>query len=104
VNAVDKDRLAARVEEVAHLIASHGGTLSITDVSSDGEVTVRFGGLCTACPLKPLTLAATIRPALLELEGVSRVEAVGVRLSRHAQSALAGAGVPGWPPTQATSE
>jgi Fe-S cluster biogenesis protein NfuA len=93
----DPDRLNARLQAVNHLMASHAGTLELQHVTPDGAVTVRFGGLCTACPMKAMTLAATIRPALLDIEGVTRVDAVGVRVSRDAERRLAATAAPGWP-------
>jgi Fe-S cluster biogenesis protein NfuA len=89
--------LTARLRAVNHVMASHAGTLELVDVTHDGQATVRFGGLCTACPMKAMTLAATIRPALLDIDGVTRVEAIGVRVSPEAEQALAATAAPGWP-------
>jgi Fe-S cluster biogenesis protein NfuA len=86
---VDHSELSRRVTLVRRLMSSHFGAIDVTDVSS-GTVKVRFTGMCVACPLRPMTLAATIRPALLEVAGVERVEMVGGRLSEEAEARLAG--------------
>ena len=52
---------------------------------------LRFTGMCTGCHLRPLTTASTIRPALLELEGVEAVEIEGSRISAEAEARLAAA-------------
>jgi hypothetical protein len=46
---------------------------------------------CTGCPLRPVTTASTIRPALLELDGVTAVEIEGSRISAEAEARIAAA-------------
>jgi Fe-S cluster biogenesis protein NfuA len=70
-------------------LAGHFGSIEIVDVSVDGTVRIRFLGMCTHCPLRPVTLAATVRRALLEVKGITRVEAIGVRISAEAEERLA---------------
>ena len=64
------------------------------DVAGDGRVAVRFTGMCTGCPMRPLTTAATVRPVLLELDGVTAVSVEGSRISEEAELRLASALAP----------
>jgi hypothetical protein len=45
--------------------------------------------MCTGCPLRPVTFAGLVKPALLEIDGVQSVHAEGGRMSRHAEERLA---------------
>lgn len=74
-------------------LRSHAGGLRLMGVSSSGVARVRFTGMCTGCPYRPLTMAHTIRPALMGLPGVRGVEAEGARISAEAEARL-GALVP----------
>jgi len=78
----------ARVGEVARALRAHAGGLELRSVSAGGVVRVRFVGACAGCPLRPLTLAATVRPRLGELPGVTGVEDEGGRISLEAQERL----------------
>ena len=73
--------------------AAHGGavTPSVPGALVDGEGTarVRFTGACAGCWGRAACLEVSVRPALLGVPGVRRVEAVGVRLSRAAQERVA---------------
>jgi Fe-S cluster biogenesis protein NfuA len=84
-----REALNARIAEINALMRAHAGGVELVDVSVDGAVSVRFAGKCTGCELRPLTLAGTVRPALLALDGVNRVMAVGVRISEEAEQRLA---------------
>ena len=77
-----------RVRELSALLAAHAGGLELAE-AADSAVTVRFTGMCTGCPARPLTLAATVRPALLAVEGVTSVAAEGSRISEEAEHRLA---------------
>lgn len=87
--------IEARVAELSARIAAHAGGLELDHVAADGTVTVRFTGMCTGCPYRPLTMAGTVRPALLAIDGVTRVEAVGSRISEEAERRLNDLGVGG---------
>lgn len=87
---VDRAALDRRIYAASHLMAAHGGKLQLDDISDDGVVRVRFMGLCTACPLRPLTFGRIVRPALADVDGVTAVEAVGVRMSEEAERRLLG--------------
>jgi Fe-S cluster biogenesis protein NfuA len=81
--------VAAVVAELSHRITAHAGGLELDGVAPDGTVRVRFTGLCTGCPYRPLTMAGTVRPALLQVQGVTAVEAAGSRISAEAEARLA---------------
>jgi Fe-S cluster biogenesis protein NfuA len=90
-----------RLEELRPALDAHAGGVELVEVDR-GVVRLRFTGMCTGCPLRPLTTASTIRPALLSLEGVEAVEIEGSRISAEAEARLAAAfaGVErsqGWP-------
>jgi Fe-S cluster biogenesis protein NfuA len=89
MTAIDTVELERRVRAVSGLLGWHMDSLELASVSADGTVTVRFLGACTGCPLKPVTMAATVRKMLAGVEGVERVEAVGVHLSPEAELSLA---------------
>ena len=78
-----------RLAEIAPAIRAHGGDVELIDVSPGGVVTVRFAGMCTGCPFRPLTMAGTVRPALASVGGVTAVEASGTRISRESEERLA---------------
>lgn len=84
-----RSEVAARVAELSHRITAHAGGLELAGVTANGAVTVRFTGLCTGCTYRPLTMAGTVRPALLQIEGVTSVEATGSRISTEAEARLA---------------
>jgi Fe-S cluster biogenesis protein NfuA len=82
------DAIADRVEMLSYFLGQHAGGLELEDIAEDGRVTVRYTGMCTGCLYRPVTMAATIRPALLEITGVTGVEAVGSRLNDEASRKL----------------
>ena len=84
-----REGVADLVSSLSSVLHSHAGGLELVDLDDDGDVTVRFTGMCTGCPLRPVTFTGVIKPALLQLEGVESVHAEGGRLSRHAEARLA---------------
>ena len=79
-----EDRVEAVVREaIVPLLRVHGGGAELVAVE-DGTVRLRYTDACTACRLRPLTMVAAIRPRLLALDGVERVEVDGVRISQAA--------------------
>ena len=82
--------IAELVGSLSAALHSHAGGLELVDHGDDGDVTVRFTGMCTGCPLRPVTFTGVVKPALLQLEGVESVHAEGGRLSRQAEERLAG--------------
>jgi Fe-S cluster biogenesis protein NfuA len=89
--AAIEDKLDAFVRP---MLQTHGGDLTLVAVHN-GEVVLRFEGACVGCPLRPITLAVTIEPALRSVEGVEAVNVEDVRLptsvARRVATMLAGA-------------
>jgi len=85
--------VAARVAEIDRLLAAHAGGLELRAVH-DGEVHVAYTGMCTGCPLRPLTTSATVRPALTALPEVTSVHVAGGRVSEEAERRIAAALAP----------
>ena len=79
-----------RLEALRPALAAHAGGVELVG-HEGGVVTLRYTGMCTGCHLRPLTTASTIRPALLELEGVTAVEIEGSRISAEAEARLTAA-------------
>jgi Fe-S cluster biogenesis protein NfuA len=86
--AVDRDRLAARIDQVSTVMGAHAGAIELLGVSDTGAVRVRFTGMCAGCLFRPLTMKGTVEPALLEVPGVTAVEAAGTRISEEAASRM----------------
>jgi Fe-S cluster biogenesis protein NfuA len=80
-----------RVAVLDRLLHAHAGGLELRGVASNGVVSVRYTGMCTGCPLRPLTTAATVRPALLDLPEVRDVVVSGGRTSDEADRRIAAA-------------
>jgi Fe-S cluster biogenesis protein NfuA len=86
---IDQAALDARLEQLNAYIAMHAGGVEVEHASASGDVLVRFTGMCTGCLYREATMAATVRPALLEIDGVSSVQAAGGRVSAAASARLA---------------
>jgi Fe-S cluster biogenesis protein NfuA len=72
------------VAALSELMGVHGGGLELVQLSQTGVAKVRFTGMCQGCIFRPLTMAATIRPILLQVESIVGVEADGARISDEA--------------------
>lgn len=81
--------LNMRVERVSEILKAHAGGVEVSRVEDDGELVLRFTGMCTGCPLRPVTLSGLVRPALLAVDGINSVSAEGVRISAEAEARLA---------------
>ena len=86
-------QLESRIATLDRLLAAHAGGLQLREVHG-GEVHVAYTGMCTGCPLRPLTTTATVRPALLALPEVTAVHVAGGRISEEAEQRLAAALAP----------
>jgi Fe-S cluster biogenesis protein NfuA len=84
------DAVALRVEELRVVLGAHAGGIELVEVAG-GVALVRYTGMCTGCQLRPLTTVSTVRPALLEVDGVEAVEVEGSRISAEAEARLAAA-------------
>jgi Fe-S cluster biogenesis protein NfuA len=78
-----------RIDELSHILECHAGGLELGGVDEGGAVNVRFTGMCTGCPLRPVTLAGLVKPALLAVPGVTEVTADGGRMSAEAEARMA---------------
>ncbi len=85
---MERGALEHRVELVSRFLRGHAGGIELDHAGDDGEVRVTFTGMCTGCLFRPVTMATTIRPALLQIEGVKRVEATGARVSAEAEQRM----------------
>jgi Fe-S cluster biogenesis protein NfuA len=93
---MDEAAVERRVGEVSRLLWSHAGGIELEALDPEGRVRIRFTGICTGCPFRPVTMATTIRPALAEIPGVTEVEGAGVRVSEHAARRLAAVSTAWW--------
>ena len=82
--------VALRIDELGVVLGAHAGGIELVEVAG-GVARVRYTGMCTGCPLRPLTTASTVRPALLELDGIESVEVEGSRISAEAEARLVAA-------------
>jgi Fe-S cluster biogenesis protein NfuA len=89
--AISREALEARIADVNALMSAHAGAIELLDIGADGTVSVVFTGKCRGCEVKAVTMAATVRPALLAIEGVTEVLAAGTRVSEEAAQRMADA-------------
>lgn len=80
--------LERAVADVDQALRAHAGGVELVS-ERDGAVELRFTGMCTGCAWKPQTMAATVRPALLAVDGVRSVTAAGARTSEEADRRMA---------------
>lgn len=83
-----EDRVRERVASLSRVLAYHAGGIELERISPAGDVRLRFTGMCSHCALRPLTLAAVLRPALEKVEGVTSVEIAGLRISEESERKL----------------
>jgi Fe-S cluster biogenesis protein NfuA len=84
---MDLDALQERIDYINAMVVLHQGRVELVSAEG-GVVRVKFAGLCNGCMLRPVTLNALVRPAICSLQGVDRVEAVGVRISAEAEETM----------------
>jgi Fe-S cluster biogenesis protein NfuA len=84
------EALAGRLDELGAVLGAHAGGIELIELNG-GVARVRYTGMCTGCPLRPVTTASTVRPALLAVEGVDDLEVEGSRISAEAEARLAAA-------------
>ena len=83
-----KGEVDDRIAMINHLLAQHAGGIELSEIDSQGRVTVKFVGMCIGCLYRPITMSATIRPALMEIDGVTDVVAIGSRIDEDARQRL----------------
>lgn len=86
---VSVDQVEHRVAQLDRLIKAHAGGLVLEHVSEQGVVRVRFTGMCAGCENRAVTMIGSVRPALMDVDGVQRVDVVGVRISEEAEERIA---------------
>lgn len=84
LDLVDQSTLEHRIAELTLLMRTHAGGVELVDVSEEGHVTVAFTGMCQGCRFRPMTLYATLVPALMTVPGVTAVNVRGMRMSDEA--------------------
>ena len=57
-------RVLQALEKIAPLLKSHGGSVSLTNVSPEGEVYLRLEGSCHGCASSRVTLESSIESAI----------------------------------------
>jgi len=82
--------LATRLDELAAALGAHAGGIELVELTG-GVARVRYTGMCTGCPLRPVTTASTVRPALLAVDGVDELEVEGSRISAEAEARIVAA-------------
>jgi Fe-S cluster biogenesis protein NfuA len=82
------DRIANTVAALSAALDTHAGGLELVSSGGDGSVEVRFTGMCTGCPLRPVSFNGLVKPALLAIDGVRAVHAHGGRISAEAEARL----------------
>ena len=85
---IDTDALAVEIKRVSTRMRSHGGGIELTSVDQTGRVVVRFTGMCCGCPYKALCWHGTVEPMLSATEGVTALDAPGIRISEEAAARL----------------
>ena len=102
MSAPDPGALDQQISKLSKFISNHADGIELSQVTG-GEIEVKFTGMCAGCPYRPVTMASTVRPALMEIDGVTSVRAVGSRISEQAEKRLAEdmaghrTGLPIWP-------
>lgn len=65
-------------DEIAPMLASHGGSVELIEVTADGVARVRLSGACAGCPGARMTLTHVVENALRnrvpELKGIDAVD------------------------------
>jgi Fe-S cluster biogenesis protein NfuA len=86
---VDQAALGEAMRLLSRLTAAHAGGVELAEVSQEGVVRVRWTGACAGCPFRPMSMAGTLEPVLLAVDGVRGVEAQGSRISEEARARMA---------------
>jgi Fe-S cluster biogenesis protein NfuA len=83
-------RVAAALERVRPLLASHGGNVELLDVSADGAVRLKLLGSCHGCPSSQATLKNAIEEAIYATAGdVTAIHVEGVAVEQNHPPAAA---------------
>jgi hypothetical protein len=77
-----------RVRLLSRAMGYHGGGVRLEQVSPEGDVKLRYVGMCSGCVTRAQCGTYTVIPAMLAVEGVRSVELPGARLSDEARARL----------------
>jgi Fe-S cluster biogenesis protein NfuA len=86
---LDRQELDERLAVLSRVLRAHAGGVELVHADDEGLVKLRYTGMCTGCPLRPLTTERTVRPVLGDLTGLTRLEVLGSRISVEAVQRLA---------------
>jgi Fe-S cluster biogenesis protein NfuA len=80
---MSEDGLKAKVQEVLDMVRpslqSHGGDVSLVEVTSDKIARLQLEGACSGCPMSQITLKLGIERVLTEeIPELAGVEAIGL--------------------------
>lgn len=75
--APDASEVASVIASIRPAVQADGGDIELAGIGTDGIVSIRFLGACVGCPSAGVTLRHFIERALIEVEGVRGVVAVG---------------------------
>jgi Fe-S cluster biogenesis protein NfuA len=89
--AATRAEVDERLRGLREVLKAHAGGVALDRLTDNGRVSVRFTGMCQACPLRPITFRNVVRPALEDVNGVTEVEVSGSRISAEAEQRLAAA-------------
>lgn len=78
--ASSTEALASALNEIRPRLRGHAGDMTVHQ-PAPGTVQVQFEGACESCPAMAVTFAGLVRTRLLEIDGVTRVEAPQVHAS-----------------------
>ncbi|WP_003892570.1 NifU family protein [Mycolicibacterium smegmatis] len=93
------NHVRAAVDQAIHqhlgrFLDSHGGAVSASSVSPDGDVVLEFQGACRACPAVAATFYSKVAPLIRQVDGVRSVSAPNVHVSEAAVHRILALGMP----------
>jgi Fe-S cluster biogenesis protein NfuA len=83
----DPADLARAIEQIRPRVRGHAGDITVH--VDHGVAAVHFEGACESCPAMAVTYAGLVRSTLLEVDGISAVEAPQVHASPRALNRIA---------------
>lgn len=89
-------------QHLGRFLDSHGGAVSASSVSPDGDVVLEFRGACRACPAVAATFYSKVAPLIRQVDGVRSVSAPNVHVSEAAVSRIRTLGMPSARPGKRT--
>lgn len=84
----DQEAVERRITSLNRMMYAHRGGVDLHAVHEDGTIVVQYRGMCTGCAYRPICSETAVRPALVELAGVSSVDVRGSRVNEENRRAL----------------